>query len=117
MPEGDSDVVCHLRRVSRARRGQSPVHSMLLPTGGRIAAASWGGASRGAAPPPTDVLSSSYGSKPVLCGLIALGHGPPCPGAGFVRWWEVVSCVLFQGCSFNEVRAAQVGCERSLALL
>lgn len=85
MPESGSDVVCHQRRVSPAWRGQSPVHSMLLPTGGRIAAASWGGARRGAASPPPDVLSSSCGSKPVLCGLISLGHGPPCPGAGSVR--------------------------------
>lgn len=85
MPEGSSDVVCHRRRVSCAWRGQTSVHSVLLPTGGRIAAACWRGARKGAASPPPAVLSSSYGSRAVLCGFIVLGHAPPCPGAGSVR--------------------------------
>lgn len=86
MPESSSDVVCHRRRVSCAWRGQTPVRSMLLPTGGRIAAASWGGAGRGAVSPPPDVLSRSCGSKPVLCGFISLGLS----GDG---QWSPVFCI------------------------
>lgn len=76
MPESGSDVVCHRRRVSSAWRGQAPVHSMLLPTGGRIAAASWEGTGkeRSCFSSPR-CAEQPYRSKPVLCGLLALGLG------------------------------------------
>lgn len=128
MPECGSAVVCHWGRVSPAWRGQTPAHSMLLPTGGRIAAASWVDARRGADSLLPELLRNSCGSKSLLCRCLSslcpvvsssLGMVLLAPGLSVMWWWAAVSCALYQGCSFDEVRTAvlaQVGYEGSLAL-
>jgi len=72
-----------------------PVHSMLLPTGGRIAAAPGVDASRGANSPP-ELLRNSSGSKSLLCrcpsslcpvvssslGMVLLALGPSVASGG-----------------------------------
>lgn len=53
------------------------------------------------------------------CGLVFLGYGAHCPGAEGNWWWAAVSCALYQGCSFDEIRTAvmaQAGYKESLAL-
>lgn len=47
------------------------MHSVLLPTGGRIAVVSWVDARRGADSPAPELWRNSYGSKSLLCGCLS----------------------------------------------